>query len=112
MGWDKLSSFVEAYQTALDGLEKGQISGVVESDYGYHIIQCTDVFSVDGEVTSMDQMPEALRENTFSSSVKSTNQRTAYNDWLTATREEADIQINDMPENVPYNVDMSSASSE
>lgn len=110
VGWDKLSSFVEAYQTALDGLEKGQISGVVESDYGYHIIQCTDVFSVDGEVTSIDQIPEDLRD-TFSSSVKSTNQRTAYNDWLTATREEADIQINDMPENVPYNVDMSSASS-
>ena len=61
-------------------------------------------------MTSIDQIPEALRD-TFSSSVKSTNQRIAYNDWLTATREEADIQINDMPENVPYNVDMNSASS-
>lgn len=110
VGWDKLTTFVDAYQQALDGLDKGQISGVVESDYGYHIIECTDVFSVDGQVTSVDQIPEDLRD-TFSSSIKSTNQRTAYNDWLTKTREEADIQINDMPSDVPYNVDMSKAGS-
>lgn len=110
VGWDKLTTFVDAYQQALDGLDKGQISGVVESDYGYHVIECTDVFSVDGQVTSVDQIPEDLRD-TFSSSIKSTNQRTAYNDWLTKTREEADIQINDMPSDVPYNVDMSKAGS-
>lgn len=110
VGWDKLTTFVDAYQQALDGLGKGQISDVVESDYGYHIIECTDVFSVDGQVTSVDQIPEDLRD-TFSSSIKSTNQRTAYNDWLTKTREEADIQISDMPSDVPYNVDMSKAGS-
>ena len=110
VGWDKLTTFVNAYQQALDGLDKGQISGVVESDYGYHIIECTDVFSVDGQVTSVDQIPEDLRD-TFSSSIKSTKQSAAYNDWLTKTREEADIQINDMPSDVPYNVDMSKAGS-
>lgn len=108
VGWDKLTTFVDAYQKALDGLKKGEISGVVESDYGYHIIECTDVFSVDGKVTSIDQIPEDLRD-TFSQSIKNTNQSTAYNDWLTKTREEADIQINDMPADVPYNVDMSKA---
>lgn len=110
VGWDKLTSFVDEYQQALDGLEKGQISGVVESDYGYHIIECTDVFSVDGQVTSIDQIPEDLR-STFSKTIESNNQRAAYNDWLTKTRDEADIQINDMPENVPYNVGMSKAKS-
>lgn len=110
VGWDKLTSFVDEYQQALDGLEKGQISGVVESDYGYHIIECTDVFSVDGQVTSIDQIPEDLR-STFSKTIASNNQRAAYNDWLTKTRDEADIQINDMPENVPYNVDMSKVKS-
>lgn len=110
VGWDKLTSFVDEYQQALDGLEKGQISGVVESDYGYHIIECTDVFSVDGQVTSIDQIPEDLR-STFSKTIESNNQRAAYNDWLTKTRDEADIQINDMPENVPYNVDMSKVKS-
>ncbi len=108
VGWDKLTTFVDAYQKALDGLKKGEVSGVVESDYGYHIIKCTDVFKVDGKVTSIDQIPKDLR-STFSQSIKSTKQGTAYNDWLTKTREEADIKINDMPADVPYNVDMSKA---
>ena len=42
----------------------------------------------------------------ISNIVKSQNQSTAYNDWFTSYKEQADIQINDMPEDVPYNLDM------
>ena len=65
VGWDKLTSFVDEYQTALDGLEKDQVSALVTSTYGIHIIKCTDVFTAPDEVTSIDQIPSE-----FSDSIK------------------------------------------
>ena len=41
VGWDKLTTFVSTYQDALSQLGEGQMSGIVETDYGYHIILCT-----------------------------------------------------------------------
>ena len=38
VGWDVLSNFVTQYTTALKDLSKGQVSGLVTSDYGIHII--------------------------------------------------------------------------
>ncbi len=111
VGWDVLNSFVDEYQEALDELSVDEISGVVESDYGYHIIMCTDIFSVDDEVTSIDEIPEDLR-TTFSETIESNNQSAAYTEWLESYRDEADIVIYDMPEDVPYNVDMSSVTSD
>ncbi len=105
VGWDATNTFVEAYTTALDGLSKGQVSGLVTSDYGIHIIKCTDEFSCDGTATSLDAYPNEFVDY-ISNIVKSQNQSTAYNDWFTSYKEQADIQINDMPENVPYNLDM------
>ncbi|OUP10383.1 peptidylprolyl isomerase [Collinsella sp. An2] len=110
VGWDKLTSFVTEYQDALSALSKDQISGVVESSYGFHIIKCTDYFHVDGEVTSIDQIPENLRDK-LSDTITSNNAQTDYNNWLNDYVDAADIEINPMPENVPYNVDMSGVSS-
>lgn len=105
VGWDAINTFVESYTTALDGLSKGQLSGLVTSDYGIHIIMCTDEFSCDGTATSLDAYPSEFVDY-ISNIVKSQNQSTAYNDWFTSYKEQADIQINDMPEDVPYNLDM------
>ena len=105
VGWDATNTFVEAYTTALDGLSKDQVSGLVTSDYGIHIIKCTDEFSCDGTATSLDAYPSEFVDY-ISNIVKSQNQSTAYNDWFTSYKEQAEIQINDMPENVPYNLDM------
>ena len=35
-------------------LNKGDVSGLVTSTYGIHIIQCTDVFEAPEELTSLD----------------------------------------------------------
>lgn len=110
VGWDKMTSFVTEYQDALSALSKDQVSGIVESSYGFHIIKCTDYFHVDGEVTSIDQIPENLRDK-LSDTIKSNNAQTDYNNWLNDYVDAADIEINPMPENVPYNVDMSGVSS-
>ena len=110
VGWDKMTSFVTEYQDALSALSKDQVSGIVESSYGFHIIKCTDYFHVDGEVTSIDQIPEDLR-TTFSDAIKSEKQGTAYTEWFQNYVDSADLQINEMPADVPYNVDMSLATS-
>ena len=106
VGWDRTSSFVTEYQTALDGLALNEVSGLVETQYGIHIIKCTDVFDAPAELTSLDQIPVDFQETikSMAASIKANN---AYTAWLEELREKAAIVINNMPSNVPYNVDMS-----
>ena len=106
VGWDKAANFVTGYQNALNELEAGQVSGLVETEYGIHIIKCTEVYNAPENVTSLDQLPEDFRD-TVASMAKSTKANNEYNAWVEELREKADIVINDMPSNVPYNVDMS-----
>lgn len=106
VGWDQLTSFVEEYQTALDGLAVGQVSGLVESDYGWHIIKCTDEFTPPEEITSIDQLPQEFVD-AYRDAVKQQKQQEAYQAWYDEYKAAADIVINDMPEGLPYAVDMS-----
>ena len=105
VGWDKLSSFDTAYQEALDGLEKDQVSGLVTSSFGIHIIKCTDVYTAPEELTSTDQIPAEFVEQ-LKSMVSQNNQSQAYQAWLDGLKEAAEIVVNDMPEGLPYDVDM------
>ena len=106
VGWDKLTTFVTAYQDALDGLSLGQVSGLVTSEYGIHIIKCTDVYTAPADITDVSQVPEEFVQ-AISDSIESSNQDTAYNNWLSDYKDKANIVINPFPENVPYNLDMS-----
>lgn len=116
VGWDAMSSFVQEYTDALNGLEKDQVSGLVTSEYGIHIIKCTDVYQApkttgeDGtekiEVTSVDQIPVEWQDS-VKETLKAQQASTAYQTWLTEAKENADIVINSMPEGLPYYVDMS-----
>ncbi|MDO5043474.1 MAG: peptidylprolyl isomerase [Slackia sp.] len=104
VGWDKLTSFVEEYQTALDGLEKDQVSGLVTTNYGIHIIKCTDVFTAPEEVTSIDQVPTEFADS-IRQSVETASKSQAYSDWYKEYKEGAEIVINEMPADATYNVD-------
>ena len=115
VGWDKTGNLVTEYTDALAGLEKDQVSGLVTSTYGIHIIKCTDVYNApkstgeDGtekvEITSVDQIPAEWLE-TLKTSLKSQAQSDAYSAWIEEKREAADIVINDMPDGLPYYVDV------
>ena len=107
VGWDKLTTFVTEYQDALSALSTGQMSGLVKTTYGYHIILCTDQFNVES-VSSADEIPEAIRD-AISSKIKTEEESAKYSTWLNDYIDKADIKINEMPEDVPYNVDMSKA---
>ena len=107
VGWGApLNSFVEEFQQGLDGLQLGQISDLVTSQFGTHIIKCTDVFNAPASLTSLDQLPEEFSEYA-ENQVAANETETPYEKWLKEKREAADIVTNPMPENVPYNVDMS-----
>lgn len=106
VGWDKLNSFVSEYTAGLADLSKGQVSGLVTSSYGIHIIKCTDEFTAPAELTSLDQLPSEFVEQ-FKSSLKSSNQSKAYQQWLSDAKDNADIEIKDMPSGLPYDLDMS-----
>ena len=105
VGWDVTSSFVSEYQTALSALGEGEVSDLVTSQYGIHIIKCTAVFTAPAEVTSLDQIPEEFL-NSITEMAKSIKTSTNYQEWLTAQKDKANIVINDMPANVSYNVDV------
>lgn len=105
VGWDTINSFVTDYTDALDGLSVGQVSGLVTSDYGIHIIKCTDEFTCDGKATSLSAYPQEFVDY-ISNIVKDQSKSTAYSNWFNDYKAQADIQDNDMPENVPYNLDM------
>lgn len=107
VGWDKLTTFVTEYQDALSALSKGRMSGLVKTTYGYHIILCTDQFNVES-VSSADEIPEAIRD-AISSKIKTEEESAKYSTWLNDYIDKADIKINEMPEDAPYNVDMSKA---
>lgn len=105
VGWDAINSFVTDYTDALDGLSVGQVSGLVTSDNGIHIIKCTDEFTCDGKATSLSAYPQEFVDY-ISNIVKDQSKSTAYSNWFNDYKAQADIQNNDMPENVPYNLDM------
>ena len=108
VGWDCLNTFVEPYQTALDGLSKGEMtSELVESQFGYHIILCTDVFNYKtGDKIPVKAIPEDLFQEIYESML-SERQEAAYATFLEGLRESAEIVINE-PETKPsYYVDLS-----
>ncbi len=105
VGWDSLNSFIDAYTTALDELSVGEVSDLVTSDYGIHIIKCTDEFNCDGKAESLDAYPDEF-VTYITQIVENQNESNAYSEWFDNYKEQADIQNNDMPDNVPYNLDM------
>ena len=113
VGWDLLTSFVSEYQTALDGLELGQVSELVKSQFGYHIIKGTEVMPAADSVKSLSDLPEAFqtyfKQLATTTSSSSTSTSTAFSVWLNGYRTTVDVKINDMPKGLPYDVDMTAA---
>ena len=106
VGWDLLNRFVQPYTDALTNLDKGQVSDLVMSDYGIHIIKCTDVYQAPDEVTEIDQVPAELIDY-IRKMVESNNETQAYKQWMADYKEKATIEKTDMPSGLPYDVDMS-----
>ena len=116
VGWDLLTSFVTEYQTALDGLELNQMSELVESSYGYHIIKCTGVMPSEDNVKSLSDLPEEFQEffkelATTTSSDSTSTTSTTFSKWLNGYKTTVEVKVNDMPKGLSYDVDMTATTS-
>lgn len=108
IGWDKIADFDEAIVTALTDLEAGQMSEPTEGAGGVFIVKVTEVYKAPEDtstITSLDQIPEAFRENIKEMAV-SVQANTKYTEWLDELKENADKVINDMPSGLPYDIDL------
>lgn len=106
MGWDALNSVSEEYSEALETLEVDQVSGLITSESGIDIIKVTDEFIAPEEIKSISELPEEFA-NLIIDSLEKTKQSEAYDKWYEDYKKTAEIDIKDMPENVPYNIDLS-----
>lgn len=76
LGWFGRGQMVAPFEEAAFSQEIGAVGEPVQSDFGYHIIQ----------VLARQELP-------LSSSQLDQNRETAFSEWLTTTREEANIVI-------------------
>lgn len=106
VGWNVLNNFVTEYTDAVAGLNKGDMTASpVKSEFGYHIIKCTDVFTVpEGGITSTDQLPAEFLDTLSYMQEANTSQNFAT--WFEEYRNNAQIEINPMPEGLPYAIDL------
>ena len=85
LGWFGKGAMVAEFENAAFSLEIGEISEPIQSEFGYHIIQ----------VLGHEEIP-------LDAAQYEEKRQTAFTEWLTKTREEADITILDIwKERVP-----------
>ncbi len=106
VGWSGVHTFVDEYQAALDELSTGEMSGVVESEYGYHIILCTDEFVYSSDETTVDGVPEEVYDAVCDNYLLSSLKQSTYLEYIEGIFEELGLTINDMPEGLSYDVDI------
>ncbi len=106
VGWDCEATFVDAYQEALDQLSVGEMTQeLVESDYGYHIILCTEEYSVSEEESpTADNIPSSIYETIYDDLVESLKEA-EYETYVETLLADAEIVINEMPSGLSYDVD-------
>lgn len=75
---------VRKFEEAAFALQVGEISDVVETEYGYHIIQCIEKKA--GEKKSLDEIREYLRNFIFQKRMEE-----RYEKWLRGLRDKASI---------------------
>ena len=105
VGWDKESSFVEAYTNALNELSKGEVSDLVTSDYGIHIIKCTNEFHKPEKTDSLSDFDADFVEDIREEAIE-TQGTTDLTNWIDEKKNSSNIEKKDMPSNVSYNIDM------
>ena len=79
LGWFSRGQMVAEFEEAVFGLEIGEVSVPIETQFGWHIIQL-----IDRAVQPLSNADYQNKQNIY------------YNEWLAGVQEAADIKINDV----------------
>lgn len=116
LGWTSVNYMVYSYylsdiQTALKSMNKNDLA-VVKTSAGYSVVWCTDVFTVPDGATSVDisTIPSDLLQ-TIKDNLKESDMSTAQSDYLQGLMDGADVQTNDMPSGLSYDIEATTSSS-
>ncbi len=85
LGWPSVT-YVPEFQAALDKLDKGQMSGLVQTPYGWHIIKVTDVRS--GSQQALAEVKTQIEQI-----IVQQRKADSYQKFLNDLRKKADINI-------------------
>jgi peptidyl-prolyl cis-trans isomerase SurA len=86
VGFIVKGQMVPEFEKAVYRLKEGEISDVVETEYGYHIIKAE-------EIQKGRTQPFKEVENKIKNILLSRKQKSAYKDWMSELRESAFIEI-------------------
>ena len=86
-------------------LAKDEISGLVPSQFGFHIIKCTDVFEVpEGGLTSTEGVPTEIVDRA-TQDARAAEGSPGFQTWFSDFTNSLNVVINPMPEGLPYDVE-------
>jgi parvulin-like peptidyl-prolyl isomerase len=79
LGWFTRGQMVSEFEEAAFGMEIGQISDPIETQFGWHIVQL-----IDQDIRPLSQADYENKQNIY------------FDDWFTVIKENIDIKINDV----------------
>ena len=105
-GWNSWSTMSPEYLDAVAKMKKDEVSKkLVKDAYGYHIIKVTGEYTAPETAEKKKDLPAAFLA-TLETVAKESKGAEDFQTWLTDIKDNADIVINDMPANAPYNFDL------
>ena len=87
VGFVERGKMVREFEDAVFSLKTGQVSGIVETEYGYHIIKVEEVLL--GKTLNFEESKDRIQQILFSQ-----KQNQAYKEWMNELKESAFIELN------------------
>jgi parvulin-like peptidyl-prolyl isomerase len=86
VGFVERGKMVREFEDAVFSLKAGQVSGIVETEYGYHIIKVEEILL--GKTLNFEESKDRINQILFSQ-----KQNQAYEDWMNELKESAFIEL-------------------
>lgn len=90
LGWASPGMFVPEFEKAMNALQPGQMSGLVQTDFGWHLIQVLERRNADVTVEQKRQRASAA--------IRSFKSDEANQDWLRQLRDRAFVEYRNAPQ--------------